>query len=157
MTASFADYVATQGARQQITDKVQKHTQELCDALKQNYINSSIKRHEWALQTLPEDQFSVNYHQKCIDELKNGICDYDFFYVTGRKYHKIIMSTQSDRSAHAFVDVKTGEVYMAASWKSPAKHVRYNLLLIKDREWLMKKADWCGQYLCMNSAYYKGH
>ena len=51
------------------------------------------------------------------------------------------------RSVHAFVDKKTGEVYKSASWKSPAKHVRYDLRLIKDREWLMENADWAGEYL----------
>ena len=148
MTVSFADYAATQEARQQITDKVQKHTQELCDALKKDYIRSAITIHKWSLQKT-RDEFSIKYHHKCIEELEKGICDYEFFYETGRKYHKIIMSARGDRSAHAFVDIKTGEVYMSASWKSPAKHVRYNLLLIKDREWLMENADWAGGYLYM--------
>jgi hypothetical protein len=45
------------------------------------------------------------------------------------------------------VDKKTGEVYKSASWKSPAKGVRYDLRLIADREYLLEKADWSGGYL----------
>jgi hypothetical protein len=51
------------------------------------------------------------------------------------------------RSVHAFVDKKTGQIYKSASWKSPAKGVRYDLRLIKDREWLLENATWCGDYL----------
>ena len=51
------------------------------------------------------------------------------------------------RSVHAFVDKKTGEVYKPASFKAPAKIVRYNLCLINDREWLLENADWAGGYL----------
>jgi hypothetical protein len=38
-------------------------------------------------------------------------------------------------------------VYKPASIKSPAKGVRYDLRLIKDREWLLENADWSGSYL----------
>jgi len=66
---------------------------------------------------------------------------------SGRKYHKIIMNANGSRSVHAFVDKKTGEVYKSASWKSPAKGVRYDLRLIEQREWLFENADWAGGYL----------
>ena len=37
---------------------------------------------------------------------------YKFYIESGRKYHKIVMETESQsRSVHAFVDKKTGEVY----------------------------------------------
>jgi hypothetical protein len=51
------------------------------------------------------------------------------------------------RSVHAFVDRKTGSVYKAASWRGPAKGVRYDLRIIEQREWLLENADWSGQYL----------
>jgi hypothetical protein len=51
------------------------------------------------------------------------------------------------RSVHCFVDKNTGEMYKSASWKSPAKGVRYDLRLIKDREWLLSNADWASNYL----------
>jgi hypothetical protein len=73
---------------------------------------------------------------------------YDYIIESGRKYHKVIMiDSAGGRSVHAFVDRKTGELYKSASWKSPAKGVRYDLRLIEQREWLYAKADWAGGYL----------
>jgi hypothetical protein len=45
------------------------------------------------------------------------------------------------------VDKKTGQVYKSASWKAPAKGVRYDLRIIEQREWLLQHADWAGSYL----------
>tara|TARA_B100001287_G_C22449559_1_gene419819 strand:+ start:193 stop:594 length:402 start_codon:yes stop_codon:yes gene_type:complete len=127
-----------------ITENILTHTQELCDALKQNYINDSIGYHE---RSLAKDGYS-KHHVDQIAELKSGVCDYDFVIESGRKYHKIVM-VNNQRSVHAFIDKKTGEVYKPAGWKSPAKHVRYDLRLIKDREYLLANADWAGGYLYM--------
>ena len=143
-TISFAEYSASAEARKEIAANVLTYTQELCDALKQNYINDSIRHHE---RSIVQDGGS-KYHQDRIDELKSGVCDYDFVIESGRKYHKIVM-VNNQRSVHAFIDKKTGEVYKPAGWKSPAKHVRYDLRLIKDREYLKANADWAGGYLYM--------
>ena len=70
----------------------------------------------------------------------------EFSIVSGRKYYKIV---QRSGGVHAFVDKKTGQVYKPASWKSPAKHVRYDLRIINNREYLLKNADWAGGYLYM--------
>ena len=124
MTATFADYAAQQDARNTIKLNVRKWTLMLCDALVDNFK-------------------SRNYG-------KVGGYDapaYKFYIEEGRKYHKIIMDAHGSRSVHAFVDKKTGEVYKSASWKSPAKGVRYDLRLISDREWLLENADWAGGYL----------
>ena len=147
-TETFSEYVAQQDARNTIQLNVRKWTLMLCDALKQNYIHRSIKSHE---RSLFRDfhQTSVDYHEACIEALKNGECDYDFFIEEGRKYLKIVMDASGSKSVHAFVDKKTGEVYKSASFKSPAKGVRYDLRLIKDREWLLENADWAGGYLYM--------
>ena len=120
MTATFTDYVAQQDARNDIQLKVREHTLALCDRLEENFKNSHPNS----------------------DPYK--------FYIAegGRKYHKIVMETESQsRSVHAFVDKKTGEVYKAASFKSPAKHVRYNLLVIISREDCFARCDWAGSYL----------
>ena len=78
----------------------------------------------------------------------NGPDGYDFYPETGRKYHKLIMvDSGGGRSVHAFVDKQTGEVYKSASWKAPAKGVRYDLRIIEQREWLLQHADWAGGYL----------
>ena len=64
----------------------------------------------------------------------------------GRKYWKI---NQNHGGVHAFVDKQTGEVYKPASWRGPAKIVRYDLRLIKDRQQLHNPyhTDWAGGYL----------
>jgi len=118
MTATFADFAATADARNTIELNIRKYCLMLCDALVDNFKTS------------------------------NNTSDYKFYIESGRKYHKLIMETGAgSRSVHAFVDKKTGEVYKPASFKAPAKHVRFNLLLIKDREWLLENADWDGSYL----------
>jgi hypothetical protein len=103
-----------------------------------------------------KNTIQLNVTKWCLmlcDALKDaGHDDYDYIIESGTKYHKIIMidnCVRKNRSIHAFVDKKTGEVYKPATWKSPAKHVRYDLRLIKDREWLFENADWAGSYLYM--------
>ena len=157
MTATFADYAAQQEARESISAAVLKHTLSLCEALRQDFINYSIKSHQRQLDEYGGDRCDVSYgsyHEEQIAKLKNGECDYEFVIETGRKYHKIIMlihnsasPTGTSRSVHAFVDKKTGEVYKSASFKAPAKGVRYDLRLIEQREWLLENADWAGSYL----------
>lgn len=147
MPVEFADFQAQQDAKNTIQLNVHKWTLMLCDALKQNYIEYCIKSHNNSIfHADAGDTHSVNYHEACIEELKNGKCDYDFIIESGRKYHKIVMVT-NQRSSHAFVDKKTGEVYKPASWKAPAKGVRFNLNIINEREWLFENADWSGSYL----------
>ena len=124
-TQTFADYVATQDARNTIQLNVRKYTLMLCDALVDNF--KSRNRGELAGRPAPV---------------------YKFYIEEGRKYHKIIMETDSgSRSVHAFVDKKSGDVYKAASFKAPATGIRFNLCIISDREWLLENADWAGGYL----------
>jgi hypothetical protein len=139
-TTTFAEYSAQQEARNNIALAVLGHTYALCEALRQNYIDYSIRSHQ--LRTS-----DVEYHDAQIAKLKQGICNYDFYPETGRKYHKIIMNANGSRSVHAFVDKKTGQMYKSASWKSPAKGVRFDLRIIEQREWLLQHADWAGSYL----------
>ena len=68
---------------------------------------------------------------------------YKFTIQTGRKNHKI----HDGNGVHAFVDKNTGEVYKPASYKAPAKHVRYDLRRIKQRRECFSNADWAGSYL----------
>ena len=118
MTTEFADFVATQDARNQIQLNVRKYTLMLCDALLMDF------------------------------NRRGHTLDYKFYIESGRKYHKVIMECEDGaRSVHAFVDKKTGEVYKPASFKSPAKIVRYNLLNIASREECFERADCAGSYL----------
>jgi hypothetical protein len=145
-TATFADYAAAAEARKDIAAAVLAHTFALCEALRQNFIDYSLKQHERSID-YADEQSSINYHETCIQRLKEGYCDYEFVVDTGRKYHKVIMNANGSKSVHCFIDKKTGEVYKSASWKSPAKGVRYDLRIINQREWLFENADWAGGYL----------
>ncbi len=126
---SFADYCATQDARNEIQLNVRKYTLMLCDALEDNFKSRN----------------------------KGKVAGYDapvykFVIESGRKYHKIVMVVPNhnrppSESVHAFVDKKTGDVYKAASFKAPAKIVRYNLLNIASRDLCFANADWAGSYL----------
>jgi len=71
MSTAFVDYAAQAEARQTIADNVLKNTYLLIEALKQNYVEYSIRGHQKFIND-PETQ---EYHQRKIDELKNGQCD----------------------------------------------------------------------------------
>jgi hypothetical protein len=131
-------------AQQTIADSVLKNTYLLIEALKDNYREYAIRGHQRSV----ERGENVEYHQQRIDELKNGDCSIDYQVETGKKYHKVVfIDGGGNRSVHCFIDKKTGEVYKSASWKSPAKGVRFDLRLIEDREWLFENCDWAGGYL----------
>ena len=144
MTATFAEFCATQDARNTIELNVRKWTLMLCEALQEHFIEDSIKRQKFF--------GASDYSNERIEAIKRGEDLYEFVIETGRKYHKIIMvvpngDRPASRSVHAFVDKKNGDVYKAASFKAPAKGVRFNLCIISDREWLLENADWAGGYL----------
>ena len=102
------------------------------------------------------------YARKQLDEIENGTANLMWFKVkTGKKYYKIVQQEfetwekskyygqYRDGSVHAFVDKKTGQVYKPASWQAPAKHVRFDLRIIREREFLFnyKNTGWAGGYL----------
>ncbi len=48
----------------------------------------------------------------------------------GKRYARVIVSTEGtdSRSVHSFVDMGTGAILKAASWKAPAKGIRGSVL-----------------------------
>ena len=119
MTTDFQSFKEQQDAKNTIQLNVTKYSLMLCDALQQNYQSQH----------------------------PNGR-NYSYALVSGRKYHKLMQCVDGQtESVHAFIDRKTGEVYKPASYKAPAKHVRYNLNIIQEREECLEKCDWAGSYL----------
>ena len=144
MTTTFADYCATADAREQIAANVLEWTQMLCLALEQEFVQTSIKRARFLMPSSDNPQ----YWEDRIADYKEGKDVYKFSIDTGRKYHKIVQTcTDGSQSVHAFVDKKTGELYKAASWKAPAKGVRFDLRIISQREDVLENCDWAGGYL----------
>lgn len=154
MTATtFADYTASAEARKDIAQAVLGHTFALCQALEQDFVRESIRRAEFFATSNPDNK---EFYENKIADLKRNIGTYQFTVDTGRKYHKVMMTTDGgNRSVHCFIDKKTGEVYKAASIKSPAKGVRFDLRVITEREFVLENCDWAGGYLYKN-AYYQG-
>ena len=108
-----------------------------------------VKVEMWAMDLV--DALEADYKKK----YPNSFKDMKFRVLEGRKYLKInqydvdMDGKEFGGGVHAFIDKNTGEVYKPASWKSPAKHVRYDLRIIREREECLMRADWAGGYLYM--------
>ena len=143
-TMTLQEFEKVQAARQVIAANALKYTQMLCEALEQNFLEQSIKRAQFLMPSSDNPQ----YWEERIENYKAGKDVYKFSIVTGRKYHKIVQTCcDGSQSVHAFVDKNTGELYKAASWKAPAKDVRFDLRIISEREWVLENCDWAGGYL----------
>ena len=118
---TFQEFKEAQPAQIQNAADVERYCEMLCEALTQDFVS----RHP-------------------------NSSPYKFYIESGRKYHKIVMETESQsRSVHAFIDKRFGHVYKPASFKAPAKHIRYNLLVDNSREECFERCDWSGGYLYM--------
>ena len=140
--------------KERIEDRVAGWVQTYADTITKNY-------REYHINTL-NGNLSGNYPEYAreqLDEIEKGTEKLMYFKIkTGKKYYKIVQmefETFQDRneyragSVHAFVDKQTGQVYKPASWQAPAKHVRYDLRIIREREFLFNSNNtgWAGGYL----------
>ena len=144
--------------------RVENWVADYCNALEENFKQYSINSYKRNIQ---EQRFPENtkYYEERLAEIENGTANlYKFDYQVGKKYIKVFNLQYSEASDYynrpagyragsvtAFIDKQTGQVYKPASWKAPAKHVRFDLRLIKDREFLHNPAntDWAGGHLYM--------
>ena len=140
-----------------LDERVLEWTEKLCASLTENYrryhrnmISANSQRYEGEMS---------DYAKKQLAEMDNGTAKLMKFVIkNGRKYYKIMQhdfDTFQDRneyregSVHAFVDKKTGQVYKPASYNAPAKHVRFDMRIINQRERLHDPTftGWAGGYL----------
>ena len=144
-------------AKQDIETRVAGWVQTYADTITKNYREYHIKTLNGNLSgNYPE------YAREQLDAIENGTANLMYFKVkTGKRYYKIVQQEfetwekskyygqYRDGSVHAFVDKKTGQVFKPASWQAPAKHVRFDLRIIREREFLFnyKNTDWAGGYL----------
>ena len=141
-------------AKQDIETRVAGWVQTYADTITKNY-------REYHLRTL-KGNLSGNYPEYAreqLDEIENGTAKLMYFKIkTGKKFYKIVQmnfdtfqnrNEYREGSVHAFVDKQTGQVYKPASWQAPAKHVRFDLRIIKEREFLFNSNNtgWAGGYL----------
>ena len=144
--------------------RVENWVIEYCDALEENFKQYSIDSYKRNLDnptTLTEGYKS--YYQEQLEKIENGTENlYKWDYKVGKKFIKVFNLQYEEPndyynrkggyragSVTAFIDKNTGEVYKPASWKAPAKHVRYDLRIIREREFLLnpKNCDWAGGHL----------
>ena len=144
--------------------RIEGYVAQYCEALEENFKQYSLNSYK---RNIEEQRFPENtkYYQERVDEIENGTANlYKFDYQVGKKYIKVFNLQYSEAndyynrpagyrqgSVTAFIDKNTGEVYKPASWKAPAKHVRFDLRIIKEREFLHnpKNTDWAGGHLYM--------
>ena len=150
-------------AKQDIETRVAGWVQTYADTITKNY-------REYHIHTL-KGNLSGNYPEYAreqLDEIEKGTEKLMYFKIkTGKKFYKIVQMNYEkfwkngiiresenvygyrEGSVHAFVDKQTGQVYKPASWAAPAKHVRYDLRIIREREFLLNSnnTDWAGGYL----------
>ena len=123
---------------------VLKYTAALCNALVENYMVQQIESCKRTLQSKPKSKVT----KERLEMLEAGLSKVNFFFETGRKYHKIQqMDSNGERTTHCFVDKETGQVFKPASHKSPNKTVRYDLSNDESRALCFQRADWSGDYL----------
>ena len=142
---------------QSLETRVAEWTQTYADTITENY-------RQYHLETL-NGNLSGNYPEYAkqqLDEIKNGTANLMWFKVySGKKYYKIVQQQfetwegskyygqYRDASVHAFVDKKTGQIYKPAGWAKPAKHVRFDMRIISERNFVHNpnNTGWAGGYL----------
>jgi len=140
--------------KERIEDRVAGWVQTYADTITKNYRDYHIRTLKGNLSgNYPE------YAREQLDEIEKGTAKLMYFKIkTGKKYYKIVQmnfdtfqnrNEYREGSVHAFVDKQTGQVYKPASWQAPAKHVRYDLRIIREREFLFNSNNtgWAGGYL----------
>ena len=147
--------------KRDIQRRIEDYVIQYCETLEENFKQYSIESYK---RNIDNPNNSVvegykSYYQEQLEKIEDGTANlYKFDYKVGKKFIKVFFlefDTFQGRneykagSVHAFIDKNTGEVYKPASWKAPAKIVRFDLRLIKDREFLFnwKNLSWAGGHL----------
>ena len=142
-----------------LKDRMKAYALQYCEALRENYKRYRIAMHERSAVTPPMGrQELAAYAVEQLAGIANGTEPLMKFRLSeGKKYWKVIKQNPnseggySDASVVAFISFK-GEVFKPASWSAPAKGVRFDFRIIKEREAALdpKKATWTG-----GSLYYR--
>ena len=142
--------------------RIEDYVIQYCEALEENFKQYSINSYKRNIDNPTSiTEGYKSYYQEQLEKIENGTANlYKWDYKVGKKFIKVF-NLQYDTfrgrnqykagSVTAFIDKNTGEVYKPASWKAPAKHVRFDLRIIREREYLLnpKNCDWAGGHLYM--------
>ena len=152
--------------KRDLQKRVENWVIEYCDALEENFKQYSINSYKRNIESPTSATVGhTSYYEEQLQKIEDGTANlYKFDYEVGKKYIKVFNLQYQEScdyynrpagyragSVTAFIDKNTGEVYKPASWKAPAKHVRFDLRIIKEREFLHnpKNVDWAGGHLYM--------
>ena len=136
---------------------IKSYVEDYAKAITENYKRYHIRTLNGNLSgNYPE------YAREQLDAIENGTANLMKFKVySGKRYYKIVQQEfetweksrnygkYADGSVHAFVDKETGDVYKPASWKAPAKHIRFSFQNVEDLKFLLNpdNVGWAGGYL----------
>ena len=163
MTTCYPD---TMKVKRDIQRRIEDHVIKYCETLEENFKQYTIRSYKRNIESPTSATVgNKSYYEEQLQKIEDGTANlYKWDYKVGKKFIKVFNLQYSEAndyynrpagyrqgSVTAFIDKQTGEVYKPASWKAPAKHVRYDLRLIKDREFLHnpKNVDWAGGHLYM--------
>ena len=134
---------------------IKSYTQDYCKAITENY----KIYHTDSMKRMAASDPDSSYPKEELQRIEDGIANLVKFEIReGKKYYKIVQvefdtfqgrNEYRDSSVHSFVDKNTGDVYKPASWKAPAKHVRFTFQNPEDIRFLLSpiNVDWAGGYL----------
>ena len=136
---------------------IKSYTEEYCKAITENYKMYHTESMERMVASDPDSTYPIEE----LKRIQNGTANLMKFEIReGKKYYKVVQveydtfqnrNEYRDGSVHAFVDKNNGNVYKPASWKAPAKHVRYSFQSPEDIRFLLNPINvgWAGGYLYM--------
>ena len=134
--------------KRDLQKRVENWVAEYCDALEENFKQYSINSYKRNIDNPTSvTEGYKSYYQEQLEKIENGTENlYKWDYKVGKKFIKVFNLQYEEPndyynrkggyragSVTAFIDKNTGEVYKPASWKSPAKHVRFDMRIIKER------------------------
>ena len=163
MTICYPD---TMTVKRDIQRRIEDYVNQYCRALEENFKQYSIRSYKMNIDHPTEvSKGYTSYYKEQLQKIEDGTENlYKWDYKVGKKFIKVFNLQYEEAnefynrkagyragSVHCFIDKQTGEVYKPASWKAPAKHVRFDLRLIQDREFLFNpnNISWAGSHLYM--------
>ena len=92
--------------------------------------------------------FTLTFSEAELETIANAMEDY-MQYDDEKLNTEFLFGGLSVADRVDSIQNKIDEVFKPASWAAPAKHVRYDLRIIREREFLFNSnnTDWAGGYL----------
>ena len=164
MTTCYPD---TMKVKRDIQRRIEDYVIKYCETLEENFKQYSIESYKRNIENPNNKTIEgyKSYYQEQLEKIEDGTANlYKWDYKVGKKFIKVFNLQYEEANEYygrkagyragsvtAFIDKNTGEVYKPASWKAPAKHVRFDMRIIKEREFLHnpKNVDWAGGHLYM--------